>query len=243
MLQHTESPPRGIICRWRGHYKDVVAVITQSRIQWIARDVLDAVEVDQDTFRNQPDQTRPLPERAARCSLWSRDAINVLLEDYHADPLVQEFLAWIDDEERRMERAGLAALERGNNPRVEPRRVIAPADVEPVQPSRPTARIPESFSVSDSAVILSRDPAIKLRPTDLRTKLLDYGWMRKPAGEYIPNDDQVQLGYLAVVLRKVRARETPYPQVQLTPDGLQEIHKRLGGVSAIDLTLTDQEPA
>jgi hypothetical protein len=224
--------------RWLAHRKEVCVVIQNGQIRFIARDVLEAIEQPLGSFDHQPDRHRPYSERAAYCVSWDRDQVNTALSPLRDIPLVQEFHRWLDQVTSLITSYLRPQLEASKGEVAAPRFVIAPEGVH-LDPAGPTTNVPGSLSVADSAVVLSRDPAINLRTKDLHTLLLEYGWVRKPAGEYLPVDDMISLGYLAVVLRKIPNQFTPYKQVCITPEGLQEIHKRLGGTAAIDLTLTD----
>lgn len=87
------------------------------------------------------------------------------------------------------------------------------------------------YSLRDAAQILDRDPAIETGQNRLLGSLHDLGWVD---GKGIPYQKQVDQGRLV-------ARTTTYahphtgeptlakPQVRITPKGLQELHKLLGG--------------
>lgn len=224
--------------RWLAHRKEVCVLIQNGQIRFIARDVLEAIDQPLGPFDRQPDRHQPYAERAAFCVSWDRDQVNTALSALKDLPLVQEFHRWLDQITNLVNSYLRPQLEASRSAAPVLRHVIAPEGVH-VDPAGPTTSVPGSLSVADSAVVLSRDPAITLRTRDLHALLLEYGWVRKPAGEYLPADDMITLGYLAVVLRKISNSFTPYRQVCITPEGLQEIHKRLGGTAAIDLTITD----
>ncbi|CAD5999467.1 phage antirepressor KilAC domain-containing protein [Agreia sp. COWG] len=224
--------------RWVSHRKEVCVVIDRGEIRFIARDVLEALEQPLPPFDKQPDRHQPYALRGEHCTSWTRAQVDTALSSIAFLPIVVEFIAWLDEVMRLIDSYQQPILTRSMIDPSAPRQVLAPAGVD-AHPSNPAVSVPGSFSVADSAVILSRDPAIKLRTKDLHAHLLQAGWLRKPAGEYLPNDDLITIGYLAVVLRKVPAREQAYPQVCITPEGLQEIHKRLGGTAVIDLTIVD----
>ncbi|PPF64568.1 hypothetical protein C5E11_04040 [Clavibacter michiganensis] len=224
--------------RWLAHRKEVCVVIQHGQIRFIARDILEAIDQPLGAFDHQPDRHQPYAQRAAYCVSWDRDQVNTALSALHDVPLVQEFHRWLDQVTNLINSYLRPQLEASKSEAPVQRVVIAPDGVA-VTPAGPTTSVPGSLSVADSAVVLSRDPAISLRTKDLHALLLEYGWVRKPAGEYLPADDMITLGYLAVVLRKIPNQFTPYKQVCITPEGLQEIHKRLGGTAAIDLTITD----
>jgi hypothetical protein len=224
--------------RWIAHRKEVCVILQNGQIRFIARDILEAIDQPLGSFDHQPDRHQPYSERAAHCVSWDRDQVNTALSPLRDLPLVQDFHRWLDQVTNLINSYLRPQVEASRTDAAAPRLVIAPEGVT-IDPAGPTTNVPGSLSVADSAVVLSRDPAITLRTKDLHNLLLEYGWVRKPAGEYLPSDDMITLGYLAVVLRKIPNQFTPYKQVCITPEGLQEIHKRLGGTAAIDLTITD----
>jgi len=46
----------------------------------------------------------------------------------------------------------------------------------------------------------------------------------------------VLIGYLVVVDNRVPGRQDLYPQICITPLGIQALHQRLGGVAELNLT-------
>ncbi|RZT59354.1 phage antirepressor protein KilAC domain-containing protein [Microcella alkaliphila] len=91
-------------------------------------------------------------------------------------------------------------------------------------------------SISEAADILSRDPVIRVSRDELfRDLLRDYGWtMREPiTGAWIPTDRATNAGWLARDQTRGRTDRIAYPQVRVTRAGLEELHRRLGGIAAL----------
>lgn len=104
------------------------------------------------------------------------------------------------------------------------------------------------WSVGDAAKVLSRDPAIKTGQGRLFTFLAKEGWTyrQRSDGRWRPYQRAVDNRWL---MEKLETHYHPRsgelvldaPQVRVTPKGLCELHRRLGGTSP--LVLLDQQPA
>lgn len=91
-------------------------------------------------------------------------------------------------------------------------------------------------SVGEAADILSRDPVICINRDELfRDMLRDYGWaMREPVtGTWIPTDRALDAGWLVRDQTRGRGDRIHYPQVRGTRAGLEELHRRLGGIATL----------
>lgn len=91
------------------------------------------------------------------------------------------------------------------------------------------------YSVADAAKVLSRDPSIATG----RDRLFDFmqgaGWIFRGNGRWRAYQKHVDNGRLVEKIGKPFVRDgevcTPDPTIRITPKGLQELHKRLGGGS------------
>lgn len=98
------------------------------------------------------------------------------------------------------------------------------------------------FGVGDAAKILSRDPAIQLGRDKLFAKLREIGWtFRGERGRWKAYQDQVNAGRLSEVIHPYtneRTGETGFSvQVRITPKGMYELHRRLGGRAPLQLPM------
>ncbi|BAU32495.1 phage antirepressor KilAC domain-containing protein [Microcella alkaliphila] len=92
------------------------------------------------------------------------------------------------------------------------------------------------LSVGEAADILSRDPVIRITRDELfRDLLRDYGWaMQEPITRaWIPTDRATDAGWLVRDQTRGRTDRIAYPQVRVTRAGLEELHRRLGGIAAL----------
>ncbi|WP_100466693.1 phage antirepressor [Mycobacteroides abscessus] len=97
------------------------------------------------------------------------------------------------------------------------------------------------YSVADAAKVLSRDPAISIGRDRLFAAMAGAGWIfrDRSTNAWKAMQAQVDIGRLVEKLGKpylheasgeVRASD---PTIRITPKGLQELHKRLGGTDKI----------
>jgi prophage antirepressor-like protein len=96
------------------------------------------------------------------------------------------------------------------------------------------------FSVADAAKILSRDPAVTIGRDRLFTYLGQLGWTYRQQGDGRWRPKQVaiearRLSELAGSHYHPRTGELvlDVPQIRVTPKGLLELHRRLGGAVAL----------
>lgn len=97
------------------------------------------------------------------------------------------------------------------------------------------------YSVSDAAKVLSRDPVINLGERKLFKYLAGIGWVFKRDGRWKAYQSQLDTGRLAEKLGKPFWHEgrgelvNGEPTVRITPKGMAELHKRLGGTGQLAL--------
>ncbi|WP_043843766.1 BRO family protein [Amycolatopsis taiwanensis] len=94
------------------------------------------------------------------------------------------------------------------------------------------------YSLRDAAQILNRDPAIATGQNRLMKTLHDLGWVDRKGKPY---QREIDAGRLACRMLPYEHPHTKEPQlgsqVRVTPKGLRELHKRLGGERPLQLTL------
>lgn len=99
------------------------------------------------------------------------------------------------------------------------------------------------YSVADAAKILSRDPLITTGERRLFAALADLGWLyRAGDGNWRAYQRQVDAGRLSELPRTYahpRTGETAVaaPQIRITPRGLHDLHRHLGGRAPLQLPL------
>lgn len=125
-------------------------------------------------------------------------------------------------------------------------RLVAEARVAELEPAATSWNVLASgdgdYSVADAAKILSRDPLIKLGRNRLFGFLHELGWA------YVQNSDHryrtkqyaVERGWLSEIPQSHYHPRTgelvlDAPQLRVTVKGLNELHKRLGGTSALQV--------
>ncbi len=117
------------------------------------------------------------------------------------------------------------------------------AELEPAANSWQTLASAEGdFSVADAAKILARDPAIKLGRNRLFSLLNEYRWTYRQVSGDRPRVMQVAIErqWLSEIPQSHYHPRTAElvmdaPQVRVTAKGLHELHKRLGGSSAVQV--------
>ncbi len=229
-------PERWRDCDGKGH--DVWLKVAAGQVTFIVRDVYEALRIDPDIFGAEPDRTRPTTERILHCTTWTLERMREILTRFASvlgDRLDLSILDWAADKVDELEQLGLDDIARVS--------AATPAPIthlgETAQPALQTD-VPEIFSVADAAARLSRDPSIDIGQQRLFKLLRDRGWVTRPGAVYEPAPDLVALGYLRVIHRRVlRARDPAWPQIHITPAGLQKLHAVLGGTGSVDLTLID----
>ncbi|WP_255251782.1 phage antirepressor KilAC domain-containing protein [Mycobacterium avium] len=97
------------------------------------------------------------------------------------------------------------------------------------------------YSVADAAKVLSRDPNIETGERRLYAFMATIGWVFKVKGRWRAYQSQVEIGRLSEKVGKPFWHEgrgemvLPEPTVRVTPKGLAELHKRLGGTGQLAL--------
>ena len=117
------------------------------------------------------------------------------------------------------------------------------AELEPAANSWQTLASAEGdFSVADAAKILARDPSIKLGRNRLFSLLDEYRWTYRQVSDDRPRVMQVAIErqWLSEIPQSHYHPRTAElvmdaPQVRVTAKGLHELHKRLGGSSAVQV--------
>lgn len=97
------------------------------------------------------------------------------------------------------------------------------------------------YSVADAAKVLSRDPAISIGRDRLFAQMATNGWIfrDRSTNTWKAMQAQVDIGRLVEKLGKPYLHEASGemrasdPTIRITPKGLQELHKRLGGTDKI----------
>lgn len=107
------------------------------------------------------------------------------------------------------------------------------------------AKAEGDYAVADAAKILSRDPAIRLGQGRLFTLLRESGWAFRQGVDQKHRAKQyaIDRGWLSEIPQSHYHPRTgdlvlDPPQVRVTVKGLQELHKRLGGVEQLHLDLS-----
>lgn len=98
------------------------------------------------------------------------------------------------------------------------------------------------YEVADAAKVLSRDPAITIGRDRLFSFMAAEGWVYRGSGRrWRAYQTQVEIGRLDEKVGKPfwhegrGERVAPDPTVRITPKGLAELHKRLGGTGQLAL--------
>ncbi|MFP7833097.1 phage antirepressor KilAC domain-containing protein [Marisediminicola sp. LYQ134] len=220
--------------RWAGHRVDVCMVILHGEPRFIARDVVLAVgqEPLEQLAIDPPHGGEHRLEVHATATTWSRDDIHLALAPPHManqlSPLIREFLVWIDTLVRDIavftpnRVADLAT-------RTQPVTIDAPA-----VPAAPTW-----YSVDDAARILAAHEGITaLTRRGLFHFMSDRGWIFRQDDTWQPTKDLVLVGFLVINDVRVHKFDHLYPQICITPKGLEKLHHFLGGTSDFTLTPT-----
>jgi len=232
----SDGRPAIVPLRWDSHGVDICAVLDNTGVSFVARDILEALGHSVDNLHGSP--AHPWAPEAAAATLrdhaagarWNRQQIHDVV-GHSRDPLTAEFLTWLAAQINEINIIGVDTLTRitldGSTPR-SPKPVPA-ADAVEEAPA-------EHYSVLAAAKILDRDPAISIGRDSLFELLHRWGWTEKHADMWKPSRDMVLIGYLVVVDNRVPGRQDLYPQICITPLGIQALHQRLGGVAELNLT-------
>lgn len=97
------------------------------------------------------------------------------------------------------------------------------------------------YGVAEAAIVLSRDPNIKTGEKRLYQFMCGLGWVRKREGRWKAYQEQIENGRLAEKVARPFWHEgrgemvNGAPTVRVTPKGLAELHRRLGGSGQLAL--------
>jgi len=97
------------------------------------------------------------------------------------------------------------------------------------------------YAVSDAAKVLSRDPAIDIKERKLFQFMSGLGWVFRREGRWKAYRTQLDTGRLAEKVGRPFWHQgrgemvAGEPTVRITPKGLAELHKRLGGTGQLAL--------
>lgn len=111
----------------------------------------------------------------------------------------------------------------------------------PAEPGLLELHAGRTFSISRAAVILSGDPALNYGQTTLFATLSGYmNWIHRVDGIWTPTPEVLRAGYLVRHHVPAGPRKTLYPQIRVTRSGLEHLHRKFGGIAALNL---DSAPA
>ena len=214
--------------RWVGRGVDVRVLWLHDEPTIPAVDVLRALQQDTATYATDPAASAGASrEQLAHCIAWDLEQLRLVAGALGTDRATA-FIDWADQQARTV-----AYMEAA--------RTVPAGSNLITGPWSPGASLPAHtedpwFSVAQAAAILNRDPAIDTNQKTLFAWMHHSGWLDRPGNSWEPVRELIVLGYLTVVTRRVRGQAELYPQVGITPLGLQKLHQRLGGEGALDLT-------
>lgn len=97
------------------------------------------------------------------------------------------------------------------------------------------------YSVREAALILKRDPLIDTGQKRLFAYLREIGWIDR---HNMPYQRHVECGRVAIRTRTYghpnRDEDVATQQVRITPKGLGELHRRLGGIAQLPALVSEQ---
>jgi hypothetical protein len=95
----------------------------------------------------------------------------------------------------------------------------------------------ENHSVAKCARILSADPSLSYSRQSLFEALNSrLAWITRVGDIWVPTDNALKAGYLVRQHALIGPMRTLYPQIRITPSGLERLHALLGGTAALNLT-------
>jgi DNA-damage-inducible protein D len=133
-------------------------------------------------------------------------------------------------------RGWAAELERAELAEARARELTAPASAW-----NELAEAAGDYSVSDAAKVLSRDPAINTGERKLFNFMSGLGWVFRRDGRWKAYQAQLDTGRLAEKVGRPFWHEgrgelvNGEPTVRITPKGLAELHRRMGGTGQLAL--------
>ena len=227
--------PRTIPFRWDGHGIDIRAHITDTgQVLFFAADVCRAIELTpdleaglwaDDIVERWPVRTTTVQglvdNTGQAVDVCTADAVRHLVAD-HPNYMTGDFLTWFDE---LLEQFDTATIETA---------------LEVHLPASETLPIAGgiTYSIAAAAKILTRDPILRVGQTALFETLRGFGWIDRVAGWWRAGPIPVRNGWCVVQPRRVPGHRDLYPQIRLTRAGLTELHRLMGGIADIDLTLT-----
>lgn len=138
-------------------------------------------------------------------------------------PTKKELALWVVEAEERAERA-----------EAQVRELAVPASAW-----NELAEAAGDYGVADAAKVLSRDPQITIGRDRLFEFMRAERWVYRDGGRWRAYQSQVEIGRLTEKVGRPYLRDgamhTGDPTVRVTPKGLAELHKRLGGSGQLAL--------
>jgi anti-repressor protein len=138
-------------------------------------------------------------------------------------PSKKQLAHWVIEAEERAERAEAKVLE------------LTP----PAAAWTELADAAGDYSVADAAKVLNRDPLINTGERKLYRFMAGLGWVFRRDGRWKAYQAQVNNGRLTEKINEpfmVKGQPfAPAPTVRITPKGIEELHKRLGGSGQLAL--------
>ncbi len=139
-------------------------------------------------------------------------------------PSKRELAQWVIDAEDRAERAEARAAE-----------LAAPASAW-----NELAEAAGDYGVSDAAKVLSRDSLISTGERRLFQFMAGIDWVYRRDGRWRAKQSQVDCGRLVEKVNRAYENSAgdmvvPAPTIRITPKGLAELHRRLGGSGQLEL--------
>ncbi|MWV50096.1 hypothetical protein GRS96_12535 [Rathayibacter sp. VKM Ac-2803] len=226
MVAEELDVPALYVFRWRG--TDVRVLWRDDTATVPAHDVLRALQQDTATYATDAAVSASATrEQLAHCIAWDLAQIRLVAGALDTDR-AHALIDWVGQQARTVAHLESArAIPAGSN-------LIA-------GPWSPAASLPAHtpdpwFSVAQAAQILNRDTGIETSQKHLFQWMHHSGWLDRPGTQWEPVRELLVLGYLTVVTRRVPGKAELYPQIGITPLGLQKLHQRLGGTDPLDLT-------
>lgn len=211
---------------------EVCVTVTSRHIRIVARDALAAaglpvaggLEFDP-PCAFMPGNEVDVPTHST-AQAWTHEQLLDVIAVLEDEPRPAAFLRWLDKRLHELAAYGLHRLAAEAH-------ASGYVDVE----GEPV-KVPEVFSIREAARLLERDPAITIGQARLFEYLSAIGWIERAAGVWVPRAHVRTSGLLTTqhVAERHSSHDEPYPQLILTVAGVLELHRRLGGISDLNLT-------
>jgi hypothetical protein len=217
--------------RWVGHALDVRAHHNGHELLFNALDVCIALGIlvelaTEDWVTGREPRVFPLPTTlvdgtiepdGAPSEYFTTDQVRELALDR---PMIahDDFLDWFEhDVLGNNNAAALDVFERAIDP----------------EPGLKAAR---TYEIAEVARILSRDPLLAFGQRSLFEALhTDLGWIHRERDVWVPTEETLRAGWLLRMKVRVPGRKVLYPQIRVTPAGVEQLHARLGGIGTLTL--------